>query len=86
MFPVTTVMLWLAMAAAAFAQQNPAPDQPATAPAPPPGADQMTGQLMFFTLGAGLLIAIALMMYFLRKRSNRAAAERVFNPPDRDSL
>ncbi len=46
----------------------------------------MTGQLMFFTLGAGLLIAIALMMYFLRKRSNRAAAERVFNPPDRDSL
>jgi hypothetical protein len=39
---------------------------------------------MFFTLGAGLLIAIVAMLYFLRSRSNRAAAERVFNPTDRD--
>jgi hypothetical protein len=44
----------------------------------------MTGELMFFTLGAGLLIAVVAMLYFLRSRSNRAAANRVFNPKDRD--
>lgn len=78
-----TIPLWLAMTATAYAQQSPAdPNAPATQP--PPGADEMTGQLMFFTLGAGLLIAILALLYFLRSRSNRAAAERVFSPKDRD--
>lgn len=33
--------------------------------------------LMLFTLGAGLVIAIGLLVWFLRRRSNRAAMERV---------
>ena len=33
--------------------------------------------LMLFTLGAGLVIAIGLLVLFLRRRSNRAAMERV---------
>lgn len=79
--------LWLAMtamSASAFAQGTPADPNTAPATQPPAGADEMTGQLMFFTLGAGLLIAVVAMMYFLRSRSNRAAADRVFNPKDRD--
>lgn len=81
-----TLPLFLAMtvdAATAYAQQTPA-DPNAAPAAPPPGADEMTGQLMFFTLGAALLIAVVAMLYFLRSRSNRAAADRVFNPKDRD--
>ena len=81
-----TLPLWLAMTAmtaTAYAQGTPAdPNAPATQP--PAGADEMTGELMFFTLGAGLLIAVVAMLYFLRSRSNRAAANRVFNPKDRD--
>jgi hypothetical protein len=48
--------------------------------APPPAevAGEPVSALMFFTLGAGLLVAVGLMTWFLRKRSNRAAAERVF--------
>ena len=82
---LTSILLWLATAAAAHAQQtvSPAANTPV---APPPGADQMTGQLMFFTLGAGLLIAIVMLLYFLHRRSNRAAAERVFAPKNRDTL
>lgn len=82
-----TLPLFLAMtvdAATAYAQQTPAEPNAAPPAAPPPGADEMTGQLMFFTLGAALLIAIVAMLYFLRSRSNRAAADRVFNPKDRD--
>ena len=77
-----TVPLWLAVTFPALAQQSPADPNAAPSTLPPPGADEMTGQLMFFTLGAGLLIAIVLMMYFLRSRSNRAAAGRVFNPQE----
>ncbi len=80
---LTSLPLLLGTSVAAYAQQQPAANPPA---APPPGADQMTGQLMFFTLGAGLLIGIFALFYFLRKRSNRAAAERVFSPKNRDSL
>lgn len=83
---LTTLPLFFAMtvnAAPAYAQQTPA-DPNAAPGAPPPGADGMTGELMFFTLGAALLIAIVAMLYFLRSRSNRAAADRVFNPKDRD--
>lgn len=79
------VPLWIAVTLPAYAQQQPADQGPATgAPQPPAGADEMTGELMFFTLGAGLLIAILMMVFFLRNRSNRAAADRVFNPKDRD--
>lgn len=79
---VAQASIAMMVAGGALAQQQQAP---ATAPAqaPSPGTQEMTGQLMFFTLGAGVLIAIVLLLYFLRKRSNRAAAERVFNPNDR---
>jgi hypothetical protein len=36
--------------------------------------------LMFFTIGAALVIGIGLLVLFLRKRSNRKATERVLNP------
>ncbi len=79
----TTPLALMVMTATAHAQGT--PGDPNAAPATqPPGADEMTGELMFFTLGAGLLIAIVATLYFLRSRSNRAAAERVFNPTDRD--
>ncbi len=39
--------------------------------------DQAIPGLMFFTLGAVLLIAVGGLIYFLRRRSNRAAMERV---------
>jgi LPXTG-motif cell wall-anchored protein len=79
------IPLWFAATLPAYAQQAPGDGAPAAGtPQPPPGTDEMTGQLMFFTLGAGLLVAILLMLYFLRKRSNRAAAGRVFNPNERD--
>ena len=84
---LNTLPLLLAItvsSATAYAQQTPADPNAAQPAAPPPGADEMTGQLMFFTLGAALLIAIVAMLYFLRRRSNRAAADRVFNPKDRD--
>jgi LPXTG-motif cell wall-anchored protein len=47
-------------------------------PAPAEGAGEPISTLMFFTLGGGLVIAVGLFLWFLRKRSNRAAAERVF--------
>jgi hypothetical protein len=48
--------------------------------APPPAevAGEPISALMFMTLIGGLIIAIGLFAWFLRKRSNRAAAERVF--------
>lgn len=40
-------------------------------------ADQAIPSLMFFTLIAGLAVGIGELLYFLRKRSNRDAMERV---------
>jgi hypothetical protein len=36
--------------------------------------------LIFFTLGVVLLLAVVGFMAFLRKRSNRQAADRALNP------
>lgn len=69
--------IWM-MAVSALAQQT--ETAPATSPAGPGPGGQPVPELMYFTLGAGLFIAILMMVWFLRKRSNRAAAERVFNP------
>ena len=38
--------------------------------------------LMLFTLVAALAVAVGAFLYFLRKRSNRAAASRALNPAD----
>lgn len=57
----------------------------ALAQAPPPPAEvqgEPVSTLMFFTLGAALLLAVGAFLWFLRKRSNRAAAERALNPND----
>lgn len=50
--------------------------------APPPAEVQgePISTLMLFTLVAALIIAIGLFAWFLRKRSNRAAADRALNP------
>jgi hypothetical protein len=50
--------------------------------APPPAEVQgePISLLMFFTLGGAALFAIGLLLWFLRKRSNRAAADRALNP------
>jgi hypothetical protein len=63
----------LAFSTAALAQSPPAPAE---------GPGEPISLLMFSTLGIALLGAIALFLWFLRKRSNRAAAERVLNPND----
>lgn len=86
-YRMQTFPLWLAATAAsatAYAQDTPAGPNAAPATQPGPGTGEMTGELMFFTLGAALLIGLVAMLYFLRSRSNRAAAGRVFNPKDRD--
>ena len=57
--------IWLASAVAALAQQ---PEQ------------NVPTDLMLFTLGAVLLVAVLAFAYFLRRRSNRAAAGRALNP------
>lgn len=50
--------------------------------APPPAevAGEPISTLMFFTFGAALAIAIGALLFFLRSRSNRAAAERALDP------
>jgi hypothetical protein len=50
--------------------------------APPPAevAGEPVSTLMFFTLGAALMLAVGLFAWFLRKKSNRAAAERALDP------
>jgi hypothetical protein len=50
--------------------------------APPPAEvdGEPVSWLMFFTLGAVLLLAIGSFMWFLRKKSNRAAADRALDP------
>jgi LPXTG-motif cell wall-anchored protein len=50
--------------------------------APPPAevGGEPISSLMFFTLGAILLLAIGSFVWFLRKKSNRAAADRALDP------
>lgn len=52
----------------------------------PPGqtlpTDTAIPSLMFFTLIAALVIGVGAFAYFLRKRSNRAAAERALDIKD----
>ncbi|MDO9383887.1 MAG: hypothetical protein Q7T86_13605 [Hyphomicrobiaceae bacterium] len=60
-----------ASAAEAFAQNAPPPAEVAGEP---------VSYLMFFTLGAALLIAIGSFAWFLRKKSNRDAADRALDP------
>lgn len=38
--------------------------------------NEMVPSLMFMTFGAALLIAVGMLVYFLRKRSNRDAYKR----------
>ena len=64
-----TMMLWPALALA----QQPQAAQPAPTDAPVP-------DLMFFTLGAALIIAVGAFVMFLRTRSNREATNRALNP------
>lgn len=64
---VSAVLIWTATAIVAQAQQNAAPNM---------SADEVVPSLMFFTLGAVLLIAVGAFVYFLRKRSNRDATAR----------
>lgn len=55
----------------------------ALAQAPPPPAEvagEPVSYLMFFTLGAALLLAIGSFVWFLRKKSNREAADRALDP------
>lgn len=55
----------------------------AFAQSPPPPAEvhgEPLSSLMFFTLGAALLLAVGGFLWFLRKRSNRDAADRALNP------
>lgn len=50
---------------------------------PPPPAEvqgEPISLLMFFTLGIALLLAIGAFAWFLRKKSNRAAADRALDP------
>lgn len=42
-------------------------------------ADEMSGWLMFMTLGLVLLFAIGSFAWFLRRRSNREAAKEAFD-------
>lgn len=62
---------YLAFASAALAQAAPPPAEVHGEP---------VSALMFFTLGVGLLIAVGSLVWFLRKRSNREAADRALNP------
>lgn len=51
-----------------------------TAPPPAEVYGEPISSLMFFTLGAPLVLAVGALFWFLRKRSNRAAADRALNP------
>jgi hypothetical protein len=50
------------------------------APAPAEVHGEPVSSLMFFTLGITLVILIGGFAWFLRSRSNRAAADRALNP------
>jgi heme/copper-type cytochrome/quinol oxidase subunit 2 len=71
MIRTNLLAILLVFATSAWAQE---------APAPAEGPGEPISLLMFSTLGIVLLVAVALFLWFLRKRSNRAAAERVLNP------
>jgi hypothetical protein len=71
---LSSLLAYLVLATSAFAQ------------APPPPAEvqgEPVSWLMFFTLGIALLIAVGSFAWFLRKRSNRDAADRALNPNNR---
>jgi hypothetical protein len=67
----TTPLLYLAAAATAAAQSPPPPAEVAGEP---------ISTLMLFTLGTALVLGIGGLVWFLRKRSNRDAADRALNP------
>ena len=54
--------------------------QDANAPALAEVHGKPVSTLMFFTLGIVLFVAIVAFVGFLRKRSNREAADRAINP------
>ncbi|RUO98605.1 hypothetical protein [Hyphomicrobium sp.] len=66
-------LIGLSIAAPAYAQDT-APPAPAEVHGEP------ISVLMFFTIGIVLLIAIGSFAWFLRKRSNRSAADKALNP------
>lgn len=68
---IATASVLAATATSAIAQNAPPPAEVAGEP---------ISYLMFFTLGAVLLIAVGSIVWFLRKRSNREAAERALDP------
>jgi ABC-type uncharacterized transport system permease subunit len=68
---IIPVFLAVTFATSAFAQNAPAPAEVQGEP---------ISLLMFFTLGGAALIAVGLFVWFLRKRSNREAADRALNP------
>jgi heme/copper-type cytochrome/quinol oxidase subunit 2 len=69
---ITTAFVFaITLAASALAQNAPPPAEVQGEP---------ISTLMLFTLIGGLLIAIGLFAWFLRRRSNRAAADRALNP------
>jgi hypothetical protein len=70
---ILSLISMFCMSVAAYAQDTNPP-----APAASPG--EPVSMLMFFTLGAVLLIAIGAFAWFLRSRSNRDAADRAMNP------
>jgi hypothetical protein len=67
----TPILLLISLATPALAQNAPPPAEVQGEP---------ISALMFFTLGGAALVAVGLFLWFLRKRSNRAAADRALNP------
>lgn len=71
LFAYLNALLASLLSTAALAQDAPAPAEVAGEP---------ISTLMFFTIGAALAIAVGAFVFFLRSRSNRAAAERALDP------
>jgi TRAP-type mannitol/chloroaromatic compound transport system permease small subunit len=69
LFPSVALVL---LTAAAYAQEQPQQQNLPT--------DTAIPGLMFFTIGAALLIGVVMMLSFLRKRSNREAMDKAINP------
>jgi hypothetical protein len=68
---IAPFVLAVTLAGSALAQNQPPPAEVQGEP---------ISVLMFATLGGAALIAVAMFVWFLRKRSNRAAADRALNP------
>lgn len=68
---ILPALLYAATFSAAFAQTPPPPAEVAGEP---------ISTLMLFTLGTALVLGIGGLLWFLRKRSNRDAADRALNP------